>query len=450
MTLDRARLRRACDPSKTLVFANPEDQKYYIDFASVRGSEIIEELKGSIIDFFDAPTCALFTGHIGCGKSTELLRLKAELEDEGFHVVYFESSDDLEMGDVDIGDVLLSIARRISESLEEIELTPQAAGFRGLLDATKRVLFTEIDVKATAGILGNKVGVDSSKKEVSLSAGIAELTVTAKNDHTLREKLNQFLGPQKNKLLESINQELIEPAIAKLQNAGKKGLVVIVDNLDRIDNRQKPFGRSQQEYLFVDQSECLMNLDCHVVYTMPLALKFSLDYETLKQRFGEEPRMLPMVPVQYRDRSDFSAGIDLLRQMVLARAFPELKPDERLNHIHEVFDSLTSLDRLCRITGGHVRDLLRLLSEWIGKGRQLPLPGEVLEKLIRASRNDMTMNISSEEWALLRQVQQSRRVGSDPAYQTLIRRRLVFEYRDDDGSWFDINPILVDANELQL
>jgi hypothetical protein len=118
MVLDRAKFRRACDPSKTLVFADPSDQKYYIDFAEVRGSEIIEELKGDILDFCDQPTCALFTGHIGCGKSTELLRLKKELEDDGFHVVYFESRDDLEMADVDISDVLLAIARRISESLE--------------------------------------------------------------------------------------------------------------------------------------------------------------------------------------------------------------------------------------------------------------------------------------------------------------------------------------------
>jgi len=156
MAIDRAKFRRACDPSKTLVFSNPEDKKYYIDFASVRGSEIIEELKGNIVDFFDEPTCALFTGHIGCGKSTELLRLKAELEHDGFHVIYFESSDDLEMADVDIGDVLLSIARRISESLEQVQLSPQATGFRGLLDATKKVLLTEVEVKGGASLLGGE------------------------------------------------------------------------------------------------------------------------------------------------------------------------------------------------------------------------------------------------------------------------------------------------------
>ncbi|MEC4805756.1 MAG: AAA family ATPase [Jaaginema sp. PMC 1079.18] len=100
------------------MIANPEDKKYYIDFSTVRGGEIIEEMQ-STISFFspNEPTCTLFTGHIGCGKSTELRRLQLELEKDGFVVVYFESSEDLEMADVDISDILLAIAKRVSESL---------------------------------------------------------------------------------------------------------------------------------------------------------------------------------------------------------------------------------------------------------------------------------------------------------------------------------------------
>ncbi|HAG79675.1 MAG TPA: KAP family P-loop domain-containing protein, partial [Cyanobacteria bacterium UBA12227] len=90
MTVDLRKFFQATNPSRTLVVENPEDQKYYIDFSSVRGGRIIEELKDSITFFSpDEPTCSLFTGHIGCGKSTELLRLKVELEEAGFHVVYF-------------------------------------------------------------------------------------------------------------------------------------------------------------------------------------------------------------------------------------------------------------------------------------------------------------------------------------------------------------------------
>ena len=119
MNLDIKKFYQATNPSKTLDITNPDDRKYYIDFSSVRGGQIIEELKNRIAWADENEfTCNLFTGHIGCGKSTELLRLKKELEDEGFHVVYFESDEDLDIGDVDIIDILLAIARRFSQSLE--------------------------------------------------------------------------------------------------------------------------------------------------------------------------------------------------------------------------------------------------------------------------------------------------------------------------------------------
>jgi len=130
---------QASNPSQTLNTENEDDRKVYIDFSLVRGGQIIQELKDNITFFApDDPTCILFTGHIGCGKSTELLRLKAELEQEGFHVVYFESSEDLEMADVDIGDVLLAIAKRVSENLEKAAVNPQANEFRALLESTMR------------------------------------------------------------------------------------------------------------------------------------------------------------------------------------------------------------------------------------------------------------------------------------------------------------------------
>jgi len=448
MAVDLRKFFRATNPDKALAVDNPEDKKYYIDFSSVRGGAIIKKLKQKITFFSpDAPTCVLFTGHIGCGKSTELMRLRTELEQEGFHVVYFESSEDLEMTDVDISDVLLAIARRVSKSLDKL-LLGEPSRLKELLQGAAKVLNSDVTgMKFKVPGVGD-VGVTSEKEKFSLAFGIGEITTKAKSDATLREKLNQYLGPQKTQLLEAINQELLEPAIASLKQQGKKGLVVIVDNLDRLDSRQKPFGRPQQEYLFVDQGEYLTKLNCHLVYTMPLALKFSTDYGNLTQRF-EEPRVLPMVPVQLRDGSESDAGMELLRQMILARAFPDLDEQQRLNNITEIFDSPKTLDRLCWVSGGHVRDLLRLLNTWIMEEMELPLSGATLEAVIRARRNEMTMPISDDEWELLRQVRQRKKVSGDQGYQTLIRSRLVFEYRDSGESWFDINPILAEAKELQ-
>jgi len=437
--VDLQKFFQVTNPAKTLAVERGEDQKYYIDFSSVRGENIVDTIRDNISLFYpDQETYDLFTGHIGCGKSTELLRLKAELQQQGFHVVYFESDQDLEMGDIDVSDILLTIAYRVSQSLEEAGLLLQPRSIQSLLRELQD-LFQSVEIS-----------------EVSCPLGIAAITTHSKTSPKLRNRLRGYLEPRTNQIIESINRELLEPAIEKLQQHGKRGLVVIIDNLDRIDFSLKPSGRPQPEYLFIDRATPLRSLHCHVVYTIPLALlRFSDDYKLISERFVADPLVLPMVPVRFRDGREHEAGMSKLRQMVLARAFPDLDEAGRLNKITEVFDGLETLDRLCQISGGHVRNLLRFLNKWIKAERRLPLCRDRLETIIQDERNQAVLGIVSEDWTLLRQLVQQKRgfkVKDDQKsrYQKLLRNLLVLEYRDQAGSWFDINPVLAEAEELQL
>ena len=428
---------QATNPGKALFTDNQEiEEKYYIDFSSVRGGKIIEDLKDNIAMWSpDEPTCQLFTGHIGCGKSTELWLLKQQLEAEGFHVVYFESDKDLEMGDLDVSDILLTIARQVRESLntrEKLNLD-EPTRFKSIIEGAIKLLQTEIEISP----------------EVELSFGIAKITAQAKASPQLRSKLRDYLGPRSNGIIETINQELLEPAHKKLKQRGKNGLVVIVDNLDKVDSSPKPWGRPQPEYLFVDRGEQLASLHCHVIYTLPLALRFSNDFNTLTQRFKSDPQVLPMVSIQLRDGKEFGEGMAKLRQLVLARAFPHLEEQQRLEKITEIFDSTETLDYLCKMSGGHVRNILRILNDAIKKQKGLPISSENLNKVIQNFRNERTLAVDDQEWELLRQVAQTKKVKGDDGYQRLIRSMFVYEYRDDEGSWFDINPILKDSVELK-
>jgi hypothetical protein len=444
--LDLLKFYQLTDPSKTLDCSQPADKKYYIDFSSVRGGHIIAKLRQKISLLTpNRPTCTLFTGHIGCGKSTELLRLKADLEGDGFHVVYFVSSKNLELADVDVGDLLLAIAQSISQSLDSLQVK-EPTKLKTILLAAAKLLNTEIEL----GLPLHGVGEIAINQEgLSLVAtGIGKITARAKNDGRLRDKLNQFLAPQKIQLLGAINGELIKPAIEALKAQGKKGLVVIIDNLDRISNTPKYGNRSQQEYLFIDQGEFLNSLDCHIVYTMPLSLKFYEGYYVLAKLF-DPPDVLPIVAVQYADGQDCEDGLQLLEQMVLARAYPDLSESDRVQQSAEIFDHPDSLRRLCQISGGHVGNLLRLLNSWIQEEMALPLSRESLEAVIRSFRNEMVMQVSDSEWALLKQVMEHKHVTGDQQYWGLIRSRLVFEYRANGQSWFDVNPTLKEAPELQ-
>ncbi len=436
MGLDLPRFYRACNPSKPLIVGDVEDRQYYIDFSSVRGSKIIESLKRTITVMSpNEPTCQLFTGHIGCGKSTELLKLKSELEQQGFHVVYFESSQDLDMADVDITDILLSVARQVSESLEAIRIRLKPSYFANLFTEVVDFLQTPIEIETQA----------------ELSVGIGKITAKTKDSPKLRRRLREYLEPRTAGILDSINKELLERATIELKRRGQVGLVVIVDNLDRVDIRPLPSGRTQPEYLFIDRGEQLRKLNCHVVYTIPLSLIFSNDGETLINRLGGgiPPKVLPMVPIRRRDGEEFQEGMDLLRKMVLARAFPNETIAKQIELITEVFEDAETLDRLCRVSGGHVRNLLGLLFDCL-RQEDPPISRECLEHVIRERRDTLTSAIDDDEWELLFQVVRQQTVKGDIEYQTLLRSMFVFEYRDREGRWFAINPALEEAKKFQL
>ncbi|WP_333141810.1 P-loop NTPase fold protein [Microcoleus sp. Pol11C2] len=422
----------------------------------MRGGKIINVLKKTIIrSSSDKPTCQLFTGHIGCGKSTELSRLQKELTDEGFHVVYFESTQDLDEMDLDLTDIVLAIARRVTQSLEEDKIALQPQGFRAFLKGSWEYLQTPVTLEAEGELFGSKVKVGTEGNlEVSLPLGIAKITAQTKSNPDLRSKLRQYMEPQANKMLELINQEIIETAINQLKQRGKKGLVVIVDNLDRIVSRPTASGRLLPEYIFIDRGEQLRKLNCNLVYTLPLGLTFGNESEILKNRLGGgvDPRILPMVPVKNRDGSECVEGMDLLRRMVMSRAFPDVPnvpTEEHITLITQVFDSPETLDRLCLVSGGHLRNLMGMLFGCLQQDDP-PISQDMLQWVIRNSRDSLSRGIDNDEWELLFKVVKEQSINADKKYQDLLRNLWVFEYVDSDGNWFALNPLLMETDKFKV
>ncbi|MDB9524935.1 AAA family ATPase [Oscillatoria sp. CS-180] len=414
---------KASNPSRPI-----QDSRYYINFSEVRGGDIVEELARTIAELSpDEPTTQLLTGHVGSGKSTELFRLRDQLEAAGYHVVYFESDVDLELADVEVTDILLVMARQISASLENIGISLRPSYFQQLFQSISNTLRMPMEVT-----------------DVSLSVGIANITAQSKESTDLRSQLHQYLEPRTKNLLDAINQELLNPAIAQLQSQGKAGLVAIVDNLDRVFPNLKPGNRPQPQYLFIDRADQLKRLDCHVIYTIPISLAFSDDFQILKERFGFSPSVLTMVPIRTINGLLNESSMDKLRQMVMARAYPDLPESDRLDRITSVFDDPSTLSRLCMISGGHMRSVLRYVYGCLRKQRP-PISGRVLEQVIRDERNDMLALIDEKEWQLLTRAAKDRTFQGDNDYNSLLRNLFLYEYRDDQGRWVDVNPVLAET-----
>ena len=137
--------------------------------------------------------------------------------------------------------------------------------------------------------------------------------------------------------------------------------------------------------------------------------------------------------------------MSLLRQIVMARAFPNVNEVQRIGNefVNKVFDTPQTLDRLCQASGGHVRNLFRLLYGCLEQDDP-PITASLVESIIAKERNKMVKTITQDEWELIAKVKQDKRVRGELEYQTLIKSQFVFEYEYQNVSWFDINPILDD------
>jgi hypothetical protein len=234
-----------------------------------------------------------------------------------------------------------------------------------------------------------------------------------------------------------------------LQAIGKQGLVVIVDSLDRLEST-KTDRESQAEYIFDKRGDRLRQFNCHIVYTMPIVLNFSSSIARISDGFNGMPKVLPMVRIQNRNGVLNNPGILLLHQMILARAFPHLSATERTQgqYLEEIFDDPATCHRLCTVSGGHVRNLLVLLYGCLQK-QDAPIDRATLEEVIATQRDSLVRAINTEEWELLQQVKAQKAVVGETGYQILLRSLFVFEYLDEEGSWFGLNPILAEAKQLR-
>lgn len=139
-------LYNAFDPFRPLPAGDPN----YVDCRAVRGDgDILEEL-GTRLQRSNVKTCQLYSGHRGAGKSTELLRLKDDLEKKKFFVVYFAADDeDIDSEDAQYIDILLACTRHLLEDLQKIANTgPLRNWLKSRWHELKDLAQTEISLKS--------------------------------------------------------------------------------------------------------------------------------------------------------------------------------------------------------------------------------------------------------------------------------------------------------------
>ncbi|WP_066426591.1 AAA family ATPase [Anabaena sp. 4-3] len=426
-----SQLYNAFNPFEPLPAGDPK----YVDCQDVRGdADILQEL-GNRMRLANTNTCQLYSGHRGAGKSTELLRLKQYLENRQFYVVYFAADEeDIDSEDAQYTDILLACTRRLLKDLKEI------ASPRPILDWLKS---RWDDVK---DLVQTPIEFESLAVEAQLSQ-FAKLTANLRAVPELRQKIRQKINPYTVTLIQVLN-EFLRDAKQHLPNGYTK-LAVIVDNLDRMV-LVKDGERTNYEEVFLDRSEQLQALDCHLIYTLPLSMLYSSRATDIRDIYGE-CLTLPMIMVKTIQGDIYQPGIDKVKDVIKKRV-REIAPELSLDQ--EIFDSPQTLERLCLMSGGHVRNLLLLTQDAIGRIEELPITENAVRRAITQARDTYRRAVENSQWCLLAEVSCSKRIINDDEYRKLMYNRCLLEYRylDDEGEmqrWYDIHPLIQGVAEFK-
>ncbi len=422
------------DPLRPL---KPGDSAY-VDCRAVRGDGDILEQLGRPIILSDKETAQLYTGHRGAGKSTELLRLKEYLEENKFQVIYFAADDqDIDTEDAQYTDILLACTRYILSELYEKD---KEADAKPLVEWLKKRWESLKDLGST----------EISFENISLQVGIgqfAKVIALLRSAPSNRSRIRQEVDNHTPSLIECLNDFITEAAQNRKTQCN--GIVLIADNLDRIvPLYHKESNRSNHEEIFIDRNLQLRKLKCHTIYTVPISLVYSDKGTVLEEAFGSV-QALPMIALSTPEGEPYPPGMEKLKELIKQR----IKQVDSNLTFQDVFTNEALLEKLCNMSGGHVRYLMFLMKTALQKTPKLPIQEKAVLGAIASLRLTYRRAINEDEWSILAEVHQSKRKPNNKKYQKLLFNRCILEYHwlveGDIKPWYDIHPIILAIEEFQ-
>jgi len=412
----------ACHPDEAL---RPGDSRY-VDLTAVRGGDNLARIVSRRVRRTRPPHFhqQLVSGHRGSGKSTELRQLQACLLNESFFAIYLDVEDVLDLGEIKYQDVLIAIARAIAEDLRDAKIDINQRLVEELVSWFDERILTQEEKEEQAATLKGEASVEG--KVPFLARVLASITGELKSGSSQRTEIRQKLELELSGFIARLNT-LLTVARQGVQKQNYHDLVLLVDGLEKMQYLELADGESTHSVLFIHHAEQLKAPECHLVYTVPISLVFRVN---LGNAFPDAPFLLPMVDYK---RSD---GKEKLREII----------SERIA-IEKVFDSEQAVGHLVKMSGGSVRDLMRLVRMSCDTAETQISQGDV-ERACRKLINEFDRFVQDEDIESLRSVAREHTISFGKTAARLLALRLVHEYQNGER-WADIHPAVKEVPRVR-
>ena len=401
--------------------ATPEELKsFYVQ----RDNSPVDKLV-SLLAMEDEPAKFLLAGHRGGGKTTELRRLQQKLNDS-YTVIWIDTQTALDRYNIGYAEVVVLIGSEIArQAIKSNWLSSKDKLLIDLQESLKTVVYQDKD-SYTEGL-----GLPNFLDKVGL---ILKRGLTKESTKTLNVR------PSLSNILDRVNG-----IIDKAEKETKQKLLIIVDGLDRHD---------QATALDMFSSSLLTELNCHIIYSIPIALRYSPNFRQPMESFQKcldlhNPPVFEcddnLCPTTHHN----SSGRKILNDVI----------NKRINTLGDSYKGLfnpDALELICEKSGGVMRDLVRLARTAceIGLRNKLILVDfKTAQEAVQEVRREY--NLSDYHYPELDSVHCTGKLttkthslpnkGEFIICDELLQNKLVLGYYNSrQEPWFDVNPILIE------
>jgi len=373
-----------------------------------------------------ATNAHLLLGHRGCGKSTELCKLKQRFEEYGQPAYTIDPMIETDLFKVNHWDIMLLITDGLCRIAEKKHVTIDETLLQNVFDYIKKDQeeITTVDKSASITMSGGAEVKTPSLIKLVLSAFASltsEIKVSTARQITIKEKMEKRAADWV-----MYTKEISDRIAAACNN---KQPIIIFDNLDKIPNPKKIFD--------LLRFSVLAQMPFPIIYTFPISQFYASEFASIAGLY--KPHVLPMIKVSNLDKSENREGIDVMREIVGLRA--NLRLFDETNKV---------LETMIKQTGGCLRHLFECIitaAERAGRRGADKIEEEDAKRAFSGLKGELNRQISQPDYPKLTNIYK------DPKYREQISDRdfllekmqstVVLEYQNGDR-WHDLHPLVAD------
>ena len=375
-------------------------------------------LMGTERFFPPAQKHVLFFGHVGTGKTTELKFYAARLRETKFFLpVEVDVPSVLDRNNLQYADLMMAMAHALLKALEQEKIALPAKAVAELETWFADKVETRSEVRDFS--LEVKSGGEVTAGVPLLAKIFASFNSAFKANSTYKDELRRVIRNTFTQLAQAFNRLIngAEQALAEKWGKPSVRVLFVIDGTDKLREEDR-------RRLFVEDTELLLALNTMAIYTAPIALKYE---DALAGRLDAD-LVLPMIKLQDANDTRCDAGWRARRDILLQRADRSL------------FDADADIERLIENSGGHPRELLRLL-QLCCEFANARIDADVVTRAVAQLASEYRRLLEPEDYTRLVRIDRNPvDIGNDEAVRRLLYRLALLEY--NDGTWRRSHPVI--------